>query len=120
MITAGGVLLLGGLWLGVTALMARSELNQVRAEARTLSTLGEQLVGGTEHRRGSGTHAHGANQLNSGPVWALAAAPAINYTSALVAQTTKTISALPAPTWLSSIVPPTPARYTRSPTLTTP
>jgi len=49
-----------------------------------------------------------------------AAAPAINYTSALVAQTTKTISALPAPTWLSSIVPPTPARYTRSPTLTTP
>ena len=36
MITAGGVLLLAGLWLAVTALMARSQLNQVRAEAHTL------------------------------------------------------------------------------------
>jgi hypothetical protein len=35
MITAGGLLLVGGLWLGVTALMARSELNAARAQART-------------------------------------------------------------------------------------
>ena len=36
MLTAGGVLVLACGWLGVTALLARSQLNQVRAEARTL------------------------------------------------------------------------------------
>jgi hypothetical protein len=162
MITAGGVLLLGGLWLGVTALMARSELNQVRAEARTLSTQlsASNWSAGRTTAAALATHAHRANQLTSGPLWALAAAlpsggeplktvrgltagadaigrdalpqlvsaaqglnprtlrqpdgsidlaritaaaPAINSASALVAQTTKTISALPAHTWLSSI-----------------
>ena len=37
MITAGGVLLLAGLWIAVTALMARSQLNQA------LHTLSAQL-----------------------------------------------------------------------------
>ena len=36
MLTAGGVLLLSGVWLAVTALMASSQLNQVRADAHTL------------------------------------------------------------------------------------
>jgi Protein of unknown function (DUF4012) len=76
MITAGGVLLLAGLWLAVTALIASSQLNQVRAEARTL---GAQISANNWRaaRTTSAdleTHAHRANQLTSGPVWALAAA----------------------------------------------
>src|SRR5450631_4399886 len=75
MITAGGLLLVGGLWLGVTALMARSELNAARAQARTLGT---QLSASTwpaarATAASIATHAHRANQLTSGPVWALAA-----------------------------------------------
>ena len=37
MITASGVLFLAGLWLAVTAVMARNQLNQIRADAHTLS-----------------------------------------------------------------------------------
>jgi Protein of unknown function (DUF4012) len=162
MITAGGVLVLGGLWLGVTALMARSELNQVRADAHALGA--ELSASNWPAARATAAdlaaHAHRANQLTSGPVWALAAAlpsggeplktvrgltagadtisrdalpqlvsatarldprtlrqpdgsidlariaaaaPAINSASAVVAGATKTISALPAHTWLSFI-----------------
>jgi Protein of unknown function (DUF4012) len=76
MLTAGGVLFLACLWLGVTALMARSQLNQVRAEAHTL---GAQLSASDWPAARAtaadlATHAHRANQLTSGPVWALAAA----------------------------------------------
>jgi hypothetical protein len=76
MLTAGGVLLLACVWLGVTALLARSQLNQVRAEAHTL---GAQLSASNWPAAGAtaadlATHAHRANQLTSGPVWALAAA----------------------------------------------
>jgi hypothetical protein len=76
MLTAGGVLFLACLWLGVTALMARSQLNQVRAEAHTL---GAQLSASDwpaarVTAADLATHAHRANQLTSGPVWALAAA----------------------------------------------
>jgi hypothetical protein len=76
MITAGGFLLLCCAWLGVTALMARSELNQIRAQARTL---GSQLSASNWPAARAtaadiATHAHRANQLTSGPVWALGAA----------------------------------------------
>jgi hypothetical protein len=76
MLTAGGVLFLACGWLGVTALMARSQLNQVRADAHTL---GAQLSSSNWPAARAtaadlATHAHRANQLTSGPVWALAAA----------------------------------------------
>jgi Protein of unknown function (DUF4012) len=76
MITAGGVLLLAGVWLAVTAVMARSQLNQVRAEAHTL---GAQLSASNWPAARAtaadlAAHAHRANQLTSGPVWAMAAA----------------------------------------------
>src|SRR5450631_2986563 len=76
MLTAGVALLLSGVWLAVTALMASSQLNQVRADAHTL---GAQLSAGNwpAARATSSdlaTRAHRANQLTSGPVWALAAA----------------------------------------------
>jgi len=76
MITAGVVLLLAGLWLAVTALMARGQLNQVRDDARMLAASIE--AGKWPAARATATdlaaRAHRANQLTSGPVWALAAA----------------------------------------------
>jgi hypothetical protein len=162
MITTGGVLLLAGAWIGVTALMARSQLDQVRSEVHTLRA--KISAGDWSAARAIAadleTHAHRAHQLTSGPVWALAAAlpsggeplqtirgitsaldalchdalpqvvraserldprtlrrpdgsidlsrivavrPALTSVSATVAGTTKTISELPAHTWLSSI-----------------
>jgi hypothetical protein len=76
MITAGGVLLLAGLWIAVTALMARSQLNQARAEIHTLSAelSASQWPAARATAADLATHAHRANQLTSGPVWALAAA----------------------------------------------
>jgi hypothetical protein len=77
LITAGAVLLVtAGLWLVVTALMARAQLNQARADADTLGT--QISTGRWPAARATAadlsTHAHRANQLTSGPVWALAAA----------------------------------------------
>jgi hypothetical protein len=76
MIVAGGVLLLAGLWLAVTALMARSQLNQVRAEVHTLRA--EITASDWTAARATATelanHAQRAHQLTSGPVWAVAAA----------------------------------------------
>src|SRR5450631_3047430 len=76
MITAGGVLLLAGLWLAVTAVMARSQLNQARAEIHTLGAQlsASQWRGARATAADLATHAHRANQLTSGPVWAVAAA----------------------------------------------
>ena len=76
MIMAGGVLLLAGLWLAVTALIARGQLNEARDEAHTL---GAQISAGKWAAARAtaaeiATHAHRAHQLTSGPVWALAAA----------------------------------------------
>src|SRR5450759_189053 len=76
MIAAGGVLLLAGVWLAITAVMARGQLNQVRAEAHRL---GAQLSASNWPAARAAaadlaTHAHRANQLTSGPVWTLAAA----------------------------------------------
>jgi hypothetical protein len=162
MIAAGGLLLLSGLWLAVTALMARSELNQVRADVHALGTRmsASNWPAARATATDLATHAHRASLLTSGPVWALAAAlpsggeplktirgitagadalgrdalpqlvragerlnprtlrrpdgsidlsriaavaPALSSASAAVSQTTKTISGLPAHTWLSSI-----------------
>jgi hypothetical protein len=76
MITAGGLLVLGGLWIGVTALMARSELNAVRAQAHTLASQlsASKWTAARSTAASMASHAHRANQLTSGPVWALAAA----------------------------------------------
>ena len=76
MLSVGSVLLVTVLWLVVTAWMARAQLNQVRAEAHTL---GSQLSAGqwpTARTTAADleAHAHHADQLTSGPVWALAAA----------------------------------------------
>ncbi|HYO17886.1 MAG TPA: hypothetical protein VES02_04370, partial [Dermatophilaceae bacterium] len=76
MIAASGLLLLAGLWLAVTALMARSQLNQVRADAHTLGAKisASNWPAARATAADLATHAHRANQLTSGPVWALAAA----------------------------------------------
>jgi hypothetical protein len=162
MIAAGGVLFLAGLWLAVTALMASHELNQVRTDVHALASKISAGNGPAAQATAKdlADHAHRANQLTSGPIWALAAAlpqggeplqtirgitagadaigrdalpqlvsaserlnprtlrrpdgsidlsrigavaPALSSASAAVSQTTKTISDLPAHTWLSSI-----------------
>ena len=76
MIAAGAVLLLAGLYLAVTALMARSNLTAVRADASTLTA--RISAGNWPAARATAAdlaaHAHRAHQLTSGPVWALAAA----------------------------------------------
>ena len=76
MIAAGTALLLAGVYLAVTALMARSQLNAVRADVSTLSA--RLSAGNWPAARATADdlagHAHRANQLTSGPVWALAAA----------------------------------------------
>jgi hypothetical protein len=75
MIVAGGVLLLAGVWLAVTALMARGQLNQARTEVPTLRA--EISAGHWTAARATAAdladHAHRAYQLTTGPVWALAA-----------------------------------------------
>jgi hypothetical protein len=76
MLLAGAMLVLAIIWIGVTAMMARSELNLVRTDARTLATT--MSAGNWAAARASSadlaSHAHRADQLTSGPVWALAAA----------------------------------------------
>jgi hypothetical protein len=76
MLTAGGLLFLAGLWLAVTALMARDELNQVRDDARTLGAKlsASNWSGARATTADLAAHAHRAHQLTSGPVWAMAAA----------------------------------------------
>ena len=76
MLAAAGVLLLAVLWIAVTALMARSQLNQVRDDARTLGSKisASSWPAARATAADLATHAHRANQLTSGPVWALAAA----------------------------------------------
>lgn len=76
MIVAGSVLLLAGLYLAVTALMARSQLSALRTDVRTLSARLSASNWPAAHATAAdlATHAHYANQLTSGPVWALAAA----------------------------------------------
>jgi Protein of unknown function (DUF4012) len=162
MIAAGGILFLAGLWLAGTALMASRELNQVRTDVHALGSKisASNWPAAQATAKDLANHAHRANQLTSGPIWALAAAlpsggeplqtirgitagadamgrnalpqlvsagerlnprtlrrpdgsydlsriaavaPALSSASAAVSQTTKTVSALPAHTWLSSV-----------------
>src|SRR5665647_1326801 len=76
MIAAGGVVLLASLWLAATALMARSQLNQVSADVHTLSARlsASDWSAARATAADLASRAHRANQLTSGPVWALAAA----------------------------------------------
>src|ERR1019366_7012477 len=75
MIVASGVLLLAGVWLVVTALMARNQLNQARTEVPALRA--EISAGHWTAARATAAdfanHAHRAYQLTTGPVWAAAA-----------------------------------------------
>ena len=76
MIGAGALLLMSGLWIAVTATMARGQLTAVRADAHTLGSA--ISTGNWRGARATATdlaaHAHHAHQLTSGPAWALAAA----------------------------------------------
>ena len=75
MIAAGGLALLAGVWLGATALLARNLLHEARAEVQTMRT--QISAGNWSGARSTAAdlrqHAHRANQLTSGPVWAAAA-----------------------------------------------
>lgn len=76
MIAAGALLILGGLWIGVTAVMARSQLNQVRTDAHTLGSelSASNWAAAKVTAADLAVSAHRANQLTSGPAWALVAA----------------------------------------------
>jgi hypothetical protein len=75
MTTIGGLLALAGLWLAVTAWMARGELNQVRTQAHTVGAraAANDWTGARSTGKDLAAHAHRAHQLTSGPIWALAA-----------------------------------------------
>lgn len=63
-------------WLAFTGLKARSELQAVRAQVRTLRAeiSAGDLAGARSTARSLTSHAHRADELTSGPVWATAAA----------------------------------------------
>ncbi len=72
----GGLLVLAACWLAVTGLLARSQLNQARAEVAALRA--QIAAGNLTAARATAAdlakHAHRAHQLTTGPVWAGAAA----------------------------------------------
>lgn len=75
MIAGGGLILLAGAWLIVTGLLARSQLQSVRAEVHQLRsqlTSGD-VAGARKTLSVLQTHARRAHELTTGPVWALAA-----------------------------------------------
>ncbi|MGI8678589.1 MAG: DUF4012 domain-containing protein [Jatrophihabitans sp.] len=75
MLALGGLIVLAGLWLVVTGLIARHELTQVRADVtrlRAAISAGE-LPAARRMAVDIASHAHRAHQLTTGPVWALAA-----------------------------------------------
>src|SRR5699024_10044765 len=72
----GGLIVLGGVWILVTALLARSSLEQARSD---LATLRKQISAGQlDAARATADdlaeHAHNAHELTTGPAWAIAAA----------------------------------------------
>ncbi|MHB8188203.1 MAG: DUF4012 domain-containing protein [Dermatophilaceae bacterium] len=75
MIVAGGVPLLAGVWIGVTGLMARSQLSQVRSETHTLRAeiSASDWTAARATAADLAKHAHRADQLTTGPVWTVAA-----------------------------------------------
>ncbi|MDT4914315.1 MAG: hypothetical protein QOC66_3443 [Pseudonocardiales bacterium] len=75
MIATGGLILLAGVWLIVTGLLARGQLQSVRTEVHQLRaqlTSGD-LTGARTTLAALQTHAQRAHGLTTGPVWALAA-----------------------------------------------
>ena len=75
MLFTGALIVLAGAWLVVTGLMARRELNTVRAEVHTLrSQISVGNLSGARDTAGQlGRHADRAHGLTTGPVWALTA-----------------------------------------------
>lgn len=75
MIIGGGLILLTAVWILVTGLLARSQLEAVRSEVRQLhAQIDAGDFGGaraTAHELA--THAHRADWLTSGPAWAVVA-----------------------------------------------
>lgn len=75
MLVLGALIVLAGAWLIVTGLMARSQLDQVRAEVHRLRSqisAGDLSAARVTAAQVRG-HAHRAHNLTTGPVWALAA-----------------------------------------------
>jgi hypothetical protein len=75
MVVVGGLILLSGLWLVVTGLLLRSQLNTARGEVHQLRDEVAQgrLAAARTTLASLQRHAHRADLLASGPVWALAA-----------------------------------------------
>ena len=76
MIGAGALILLAGAWVAVTALMARGQLNQVRADLRVLRAQidAHDFTAASATARDLQRHAHSAHELTTGPAWAMLAA----------------------------------------------
>ena len=75
MMIAGCVILLAGVWLVVTGLIARRELTTARSEVHTLRSeiSSGDLAAARRTAADFAKHAHRAHLLTTGPVWALAA-----------------------------------------------
>ena len=75
MVIAGGLIVLGGIWLLATGFLARGQLDTVRGEITTLRTqiAAGNLAGARTTAHDIASHAHRAAQYTSGPAWALAA-----------------------------------------------
>ncbi|WP_304050292.1 DUF4012 domain-containing protein [Jatrophihabitans endophyticus] len=72
---AGGIIVLGGAWLLVTGLLARSQLDDIRAEIGTLRTQisSGDLAAARSTSQAIAMHAHRASEFTSGPAWSIAA-----------------------------------------------
>lgn len=76
LLSFGGLVLLGGLWIIVTGLLARTELEAVRADVHQLRSEIDAADFGAAQRTTDDLvqHARQADRLTTGPAWALAAA----------------------------------------------
>lgn len=76
MLIIGGAILVCGLWVLITGLLARGQLNTVRIEVRQLrSEISAGDVAAARHTAAEiASHAHRAHLLTSGPLWAITAA----------------------------------------------
>ena len=74
MVLAGGVIVLAGVYLVVTGLLARNQLNSVRAEVQHLRAQisAGDLDGARATARSIAGHAGSAHSYTGGPVWAVA------------------------------------------------
>jgi hypothetical protein len=76
LLVVGGLVLLGGLWIVVTGLIARAELEAVRADVQHLRSEVDAADFAAAQRTTDdlAEHARRADRLTTGPAWALAAA----------------------------------------------